>query len=147
MQEELSFRSSWKLHGIIYHEGRHANSGHYTCSLRSNEKWYSISDSLVTTEKQFNFRCSSNNFKVPYILLYKKETILLDSSRHIENDINNICENDDKSCNVGTLISDATKSHITDKCVASKYPEINDMPMSYHKNTPEAMNRKALIKN
>ena len=36
---------------IIYHEVGHANSGHYTCSIRSNEKWHTISDSSVTTEK------------------------------------------------------------------------------------------------
>ena len=70
IQEELSLWGSWKLHGIIYHEGRLAKSGYYTCSIRSNEKWYIISDSLVTAERKVNLRCSSNNFKVPYILLY-----------------------------------------------------------------------------
>lgn len=40
IQEELSLWRSWKLHGIIYHEGRHANCGHYNCSIKPNEKWY-----------------------------------------------------------------------------------------------------------
>ena len=38
IQEEISLNRSWKLHDIIYHEGRHANSGHCTCSIRSNVK-------------------------------------------------------------------------------------------------------------
>lgn len=49
IQEEMSLWGSGKPHGIIYHQGRHANSGHYTRCIRSNEKWYTISDSLVTT--------------------------------------------------------------------------------------------------
>ena len=38
IQEEISLNKSWKLHDIIYHEGRHANSRHYTCSIRSSAK-------------------------------------------------------------------------------------------------------------
>ena len=50
------------------------------------------------------------------------------------------------SCNAGTSRSDGTKSHITDKCLASKYPEFNDACISNHKNTLETRNRKALLK-
>ena len=142
IQKELSLWESWKLHGTIYHEGRHANSGHYTCSIRSSEKWYTISDSLVTAEKQVKLRCSSNNFKVPYILLYEKETNLLDDSRHLKNYMNHKYEDKNKRFTVDTLKNDGTESHITDKCLASKYPEVNNAHISNHENTPEAMNRK-----
>ena len=32
------------------------------------------------------------------------------------------------------------ESHITDGCLASKYPEVNNLPILNHKNTTEAMN-------
>ena len=105
-------------------------------------KWYTVIDSLVTAEKQANLRSSLNNFKVLYILLYKKETDLLDNARHSENYVNHICEDDNKICNIGTSKSDGAESHIADKCLGSKYSEVNDPPISNHRNTPEAMNKK-----
>ena len=71
---------------------------------------------------------------MPYILLYKKETNLSDSTRHSENYLNHICEENNKTCNVGTLKRDGAESHITDKCLASKYSEVNDAPIANHKN-------------
>ena len=69
----------------------------------------------------------------------------MDNSRHLENYMSHICKNDNNSCNVGTSKSYGKKSHIIDKCSASKYPEVNDVSISNHKNTSEAMNRKAFI--
>ena len=43
---------------------------------------------------------------------------------------------------VDTSKSDGMESHITDKCLVSKYTEVNDAHISNHENTPEAMNRK-----
>ena len=41
IDEEISeFRGDWTLHAIIYHEGRRANSGHYTCNIKMNESWF-----------------------------------------------------------------------------------------------------------
>ena len=50
------------------------------------------------------------------------------------------------SCNAGTSKSDGTKLRITDKYLASKYPEFSDACISNRKNTLEARNRKALLK-
>ena len=63
IQEEMSQEKVWsfKLHGVIYHGGRHANTGHYTSSITSDEKLYTANCSLVTTEKRVNLRCSSTN--------------------------------------------------------------------------------------
>ena len=76
---------------------------------------------------------------MPYILLSKQETHLLDNSRYLENYMT-------ITCNAGTSKSNGMKSHITDNCLASKYPEFNDACISNHKNTLEARNRKALLK-
>ena len=40
---------------------------------------------------------------------------------------------------------DGKESHVTDKCLASKYPEVNVSFVSNHKNTSEAMDRKAIL--
>ena len=56
--------------------------------------------------------------------------------------MNHICEDDNKICNISTSKSDGAESHITDNCLGSKYSEVNDPPISNHRNTPEAMNRK-----
>ena len=99
MQEQMSQEKIWslKLHGIIYHEGRHAKSGHYTSSITSDEKLYTVNVLLVTAEKRANLRCSCNNVKVPYILLNKKESNLLNTFRYLNNYMNHICEDDNKS--------------------------------------------------
>lgn len=105
-----------------------------------------ISDSLVTAGKQVKLRCSSNNLKVPHILLYKKEINLLDDSRHLKNYMNHKYEDDNKHFTVDTSNHDGTESCITDKCLASKYPEANDAHISNHENMPETMNRKSFLK-
>ena len=81
-------------------------------------------------------KCLSGNCKGPYILLWIKETNLLDISWHLENYMSDICEDDNKSCNVGTSKTDGSESHITYNCLASKYSKANDATISNHKNTP-----------
>ena len=59
--------------------------------------------------------------------------------------MNHICEDDNKICNVVTLKSDGKESHITDKCLACKYAEVNDTFVSNHKNTSKVMDRKSIL--
>ena len=33
INDEITVWGVWSLYGIIFHEGRSANSGHYTCSV------------------------------------------------------------------------------------------------------------------
>lgn len=58
--------------------------------------------------------------------------------------MNQICEDNNKVCNVGTSKSDGAESHITNKCLASKYSEINNVLITNHKNTPEKMTEKEM---
>lgn len=44
-----------------------------------------------------------------------------------------------------TSKSDGTESHVTDKCLVSKYPEVNDAFVSNHKNASEATDKKAIL--
>ena len=44
-----------------------------------------------------------------------------------------------------TSKSDGKESHVTDKCLRSKYPEVNDAFVSNHKNASEAMDKKAIL--
>lgn len=44
-----------------------------------------------------------------------------------------------------TSKSDGKESHVTDKCLASKYPEVNYAFVSNHKNASEAMDKKAIL--
>ena len=50
--------------------------------------------------------------------------------------MSDICEDDNKSCNVGTSKTVGSESHITYNCLASKYSKANDATISNHKNTP-----------
>ena len=56
--------------------------------------------------------------------------------------MNHKYEDDNKRFTVGTSNWSKTESHITDKCLASKYDEVNDAHTSNHENTPKVMNRK-----
>ena len=75
-EEIYLWGNTMTLHAIIYHVGQQANSGHYTSSVRVNDTWFLISDSIVLLEQpklSFTHRDSS----VPYILIYKKRTDMI----------------------------------------------------------------------
>ena len=44
-----------------------------------------------------------------------------------------------------TSKSDGKESHVTDKCLTSKCPEVNDAFVSNHKNASEAMDKKTIL--
>ena len=44
-----------------------------------------------------------------------------------------------------TSKSDGKESNVTDKCLASKYPEVNYAFVCNHKNASEAMDKKAIL--
>ena len=64
IDEEIKIFSQYTLQGIICHEGDSANTGHYTCCVKVNDKWYNANDSAVNDGK--------NNQIKPYVLVYKK---------------------------------------------------------------------------
>ena len=79
IDDEISFYgSSMTLHSVIYHSGQSANTGHYTCTVKVNNQWFSINDNHVreiNEQSVFNNRDSSvfdNRDVVPYIVIYKK---------------------------------------------------------------------------
>ncbi|MCH2406271.1 MAG: ubiquitin carboxyl-terminal hydrolase, partial [Nitrosopumilus sp.] len=69
------FGQYWTLHGIIYHQGEQAISGHYTCGINVNDTWYTISDTRVEPQQnkiRLSCRQYNRDSSVPYILIYKK---------------------------------------------------------------------------
>ena len=55
IDEEISiFGNTMNLHGIIYHEGEQANSGHYTSRVKVNDRWFLISDSNVMNQDELS---------------------------------------------------------------------------------------------
>ena len=65
IDDEVEIFSIYRLQGIISHEGKFANSGHYTSCVKINGKWYSINDTIVNEGK--------NKHMKPYLLIYKKQ--------------------------------------------------------------------------
>ena len=50
-QELNNLWGNWALHCIIYHEGLHANNGHYTCGVNMNKKPLALRLVLHGTDK------------------------------------------------------------------------------------------------
>ena len=72
IEENISCYGNLTLHAIVYHEGNEANSGHYTCDVKVNNKWFEISDTTVKEKRDKNFSCRQTDYRVPYIVMYKK---------------------------------------------------------------------------
>ena len=90
IDEEISiFGNTMNLHGIIYHEGEQANSGHYTSRVKVNDRWFLISDSNVMDQDEQS-RALIGTTNVPYMLIYKKKSNITSfSSVAINNNLNN----------------------------------------------------------
>mgnify|MGYP001340039308 CR=1 FL=1 len=86
------FNQSLQLHGIIYHEGPSARTGHYTCCIKKENSWFWINDSSVQSGVKLSSRC--NDSIVPYIILYKKiqSASLTNTNSNQYSSLENICE-------------------------------------------------------
>ena len=58
------------LQGVISHEGKSMNSGHYTSTIKLNNTWFICNDTAIHGDGRFV--CSNNDYITPYILVYKK---------------------------------------------------------------------------
>ena len=64
------YGKKYSLHGVIYHIGTSAYSGHYICKVRQDDhNWLSIDDSKAYSSSNLNVRESN---ATPYIVFYKK---------------------------------------------------------------------------
>ena len=76
VQEELNVCGTWKLAGIVLHEGETANSGHHTSFVNhaasdKSPSWYKLNGSTVTScSAPLDF--SPSDQSLPYILFYVK---------------------------------------------------------------------------
>ena len=74
IQDEISlYGHCYSIHAIIYHEGERANSGHYTCGVKVNERWFMISDNSIKSTQQIKLSYKQTDYSVPYILIYIQE--------------------------------------------------------------------------
>ena len=64
------YGKKYSLHGVIYHIGTSAYSGHYICKIRRDDQsWLSIDDSKAYCTSKLSVRESN---ATPYIVFYKK---------------------------------------------------------------------------
>jgi len=140
IEEEIMLWGNWTLHGIIYHEGDHAHSGHYTCGIKKKDKWFIISDSSVT-QKQIKLSYRAQDYSVPYILFYKKVNSRDDNAIELFN-IQPAMEEEVKTLykipSLNKTISTLQKEHKT----STNYLEFGDLSNS----NSEMMNRKSILK-
>ena len=62
IDDEITVCGVWSLHGIIFHEGRSANSEHYTCSVKVNGEWFTANDmSILKEEPKLECRVNAVN--------------------------------------------------------------------------------------
>ena len=73
IEENLNyFNFSFQLYGIIYHSGMWNNQGHYIAGVNANQKWFTISDTVMNRNKLLS--CTSNDYTTPYIIFYRKQS-------------------------------------------------------------------------
>ena len=73
IEENLNyFNFSFQLYGIIYHSGMWTNQGHYIAGVNANQKWFTISDTVMNRNKLLS--CTSNDSTTPYIIFYRKQS-------------------------------------------------------------------------
>ena len=82
------------LQGVISHEGKSMNSGHYTSTVKLNNTWFICNN--IAIHGGGRFVCSNNDYNTLYILVYKKvndfivpSLYLPVDSNQLFNDINN----------------------------------------------------------
>ena len=71
--------TSYKLIAAIYHHGKNAAGGHYTCDVYHHAKasWLRIDDTDVTsvTREDVLSGAQSDSGRLPYILFYQLQNV------------------------------------------------------------------------
>ena len=131
LDETLSlFGKTLTLHGIIYHSGPNTNSGHYTSAVRLNDTWYTINDERIS--EGVKLYCVSTDTTVPYILIYKSDSIPYTNSRVEFN------------CNTRSTIP--VKSYIKTAMENSKYSQFeSNVSKNSEKKLRESMINEIII--
>ena len=124
IQDELHFYGNYySIHAIIYHEGTQANSGHYTCGVKVNERWFMINDNLVKSIQQIKLSYSSTDYSIPYILIYKKRNDVIACIPSSVNDASEIL-NRPSALEQLPIISDETSN---DDCSSTSAFKVDDV--------------------
>jgi len=140
IEEEILVWGNWILHGIIFHEGDHANSGHYTCGIKKKDKWFMISDSSVT-QKQMKLSYRAQDYSVPYILFYKKVNSRGDNATELFN-IQPAMEEEVKTLYKIPSLNKTTSALQKEQKTSTSYLEFGDLSNF----NSEMMNRKSILK-
>lgn len=68
--------NNYFLTAVIYHHGRNAEGGHYTCDvMRPGKRWLRIDDTAVEAIDADDVLDTSERDKSAYILMYQKKTV------------------------------------------------------------------------
>ena len=67
-QLDIFYGKQYSLHGVIYHIGT-ANSGHYICKVKYNDKWIVMSDTKISNTSDST---SLDSNATPYVVFYKR---------------------------------------------------------------------------
>jgi len=68
---DIIFTEEYRLFAVVYHHGKHAAGGHYTCDLqRANSEWLRIDDTSIEKITS-NMLLEARSDRLAYILFYQ----------------------------------------------------------------------------
>ena len=83
---ELSLPSAkgimqYAARAVIYHHGRSAYGGHYSCAVQVDpDRWYFADDRLINITNWESVCCPTSSHKTPYLLFYESTTTINNSN-------------------------------------------------------------------
>jgi ubiquitin carboxyl-terminal hydrolase 10 len=66
--------TTYRLFSVIYHHGRSANGGHYTCHVRHGQVWVSYDDATMMIEPLERVLMEKATWQTAYLLFYVRNS-------------------------------------------------------------------------